>query len=440
MTMLIGQMLGCLIVAAGIGGAVGWLLRHLSAGPLTQQLMDVTTTLRLKDQALEKLQYGLKAKVSAVQTLECKIIASEALHQSSLQELSSRHERIHALQEELTGTKQRLSTLESEQASLLTRVSASEAAMSAQVAEVRESKAALEAAQQALALKEQELLPLQERLAALEHHPADTDRLRKRIQELEPAQGRVHWLEVQLSERDMLHRTALHEIERRLAERDRKIDELEPLHQQLREQEAAGNAWKAQYTQAVQQATDEAARSQKLCTQVDDLQAQLTLHEQRLREKDDHITTLQRHIDAFESLQVEMAGQAKKVDEKEEEISRLRKRLIEVRAALRIRTDGGVAPHPVQPAGDQLSLQIAQTKPSTAPPKDDLKQIPGIGPAFERVLNNMGIVTFRQVAQWDTTDLKRVADKLDTVPDRIKRDKWIARAKKLYEQKYGKRL
>ena len=54
MTMLIGQMLGCLLVAAGIGGAVGWLLRHLSAGQLTQQLMDVTTTLRLKEQALEK--------------------------------------------------------------------------------------------------------------------------------------------------------------------------------------------------------------------------------------------------------------------------------------------------------------------------------------------------------------------------------------------------
>lgn len=47
------------------------------------------------------------------------------------------------------------------------------------------------------------------------------------------------------------------------------------------------------------------------------------------------------------------------VGEKEEEISRLRKRLVEVRAALHIRTDGGgIAPHPVQPAGDQLSLQI----------------------------------------------------------------------------------
>jgi predicted flap endonuclease-1-like 5' DNA nuclease len=128
------------------------------------------------------------------------------------------------------------------------------------------------------------------------------------------------------------------------------------------------------------------------------------------------------------------------VDEKEEEISRLRKRLVEVRAALQIRKDGGVAPYPVQPTSNQLSLQIGQIKPSTAPPKDDLKEIHGIGPAFERVLNNMGIVTFQQVARWNATAMQQIAAKLATAPERIKRDKWIANAKKLHEQKYGKRL
>ena len=241
MTMLIGQMLGCLIVAAGIGGAVGWLLRHLSAGPLTQQLMDVTTTLRLKDQALEKLQYELKVKVAAMQILESKMIASEALHQSTRQELSSRHERIQALQEELAVTRQRLSTLESGQAALLSRASDSEAAITAQAEEVQQYRTALDVAQQALILKEQELIPLHERLAVLEHHFADTDRLRARIQELEPAQGRVHWLEVQLSEQDTQHRTAVHEIERQLAERDRRIGELEQLHLQA---EGARSGWR----------------------------------------------------------------------------------------------------------------------------------------------------------------------------------------------------
>jgi DNA repair exonuclease SbcCD ATPase subunit len=367
MTMLIGQMLACLLVAAAIGSAVGWFLRNISAGPLTQQLMEVTGTLRHRDQALEKLRYELKVKISAMQILESKMVVAEALHQSTRQELAASHERIHALQQELTATIQQLSTLESGQAALLTR---NDTTMRAQAEEVRQSAAALEAAQQALALKEEELLPLQERLAALEHAPADTDHLRARIRELEPAQGRVHWLEVQLSEQDTQHRTALHDVERQLAERDRHIGELERAQQQLQEQ----------------------------------------------------------------------ADLAKTVGEHGKETDRLRKRLIEVQAALRIRTDGGVTPHSVTPAGDQLSLQINQTKPLTAQQKDDLKQIRGIGPAFERVLNNMGIVTFRQVAQWDATTMRQIADKLDTAPDRIKRDNWIASAKKLHEQKYGKRL
>ena len=444
MTMLIGQMLGCLIIAAGIGGAVGWLLRHQSARPLAQHLSDVTEALRAKEQTLEKLQYELKIKASTIQILESKISASEAFHQSTEQELATRHGRIHALQDELAGTTQRVFALESGQASLLAQVSENEQSLRAQAEEVRESQAALEAAQQALALKEQELLPLRERLATLEHHQANADRLHARIQELEPAQGRVHWLEVQLSERDTQHRTALHEIERQLAEQNRKVAGIAPLEQKLKAQEAARDSWEAKYTQATQRASAETTRVQDLQKRLDELlaqfQTQLTLHERSLSEKDHHIATLQQQINAFESVQREMAGRAKMVDEKEEEINRLRKRLVEVRAALRIRTDGSVAPHPIQPAGNQLTLQIGQPKSSTAQPKDDLKQIHGIGPAFERVLNNMGIVTFRQVAQWDAADLKRVADKLDTVPDRIKRDKWIAGAKKLYEQKYGKRL
>jgi predicted flap endonuclease-1-like 5' DNA nuclease/chromosome segregation ATPase len=440
MIVLISQIVGCLLIAAGIGGVVGWLLRQVATGQLTQQFIDATATLRRKEQMLEKTQYELKVQAAAMQILESKIVESEALDQSSRQELSTRHERIHALQEELAATRQRLSALESGQAALLARVSDSEASTIAKAQELQESNDARQAAQQALILKEQELLPSHEHRVGLEHHRADIDRLRTRIQELEPAQGRVHWLEVQLSERDTQHRTALHEVEQQLAERDQHIGELEQLHQQLTEREAAGESWKAKYTQAVQQTTAETARSQKIRTRADDLQAQLTLHEQRLREKDNHIATLQRHIDAFESVQREIADQPKMVEEKEEEISLLRKRLVEVRAALQVRTDGGGAPHPVQPSRNQLSLLIGQTKPSTAQLKDDLKEIRGIGPAFERVLNKLGIVTFQQVAQWDAAAMQQIVTKLATAPDRIKRDKWIVSAKKLHEQKYGERL
>jgi hypothetical protein len=63
---LISQILGCLIVAAGIGGAVGWLLQYLPTRQLTQQFRDLTATLRLKEQRLEKAQYELKVQTASM--------------------------------------------------------------------------------------------------------------------------------------------------------------------------------------------------------------------------------------------------------------------------------------------------------------------------------------------------------------------------------------
>lgn len=230
MTTLIGQMLDCLLVAAGIGGAVGWLLRHLSSGPHPQQGTDGIHTHRLSNQTLEKLQQELNIKISETQALENKMIASGALRQSTEQELASQHEQVRVLRKELAATRQQL----------------------------------------------------------LEHE----------------------------TERD---------------------------------------SWIDTYAQAVQRATDEAARSQNLRTQVDELQDRLTLQEQGLKEKDQ-----------------QLAAQTTRANEKEAEIDRLRKRLIEVQAALRIRAEGGVAPRPIQLTGNQLSLQIGQPHPSTALPTDGL--------------------------------------------------------------------
>ena len=74
--------------------------------------------------------------------------------------------------------------------------------------------------------------------------------------------------------------------------------------------------------------------------------------------------------------------------------------------------------------------------------KDDLSKIHGIGPVFARTLNKMGLsIPLCQIARWKPEDIDKVAKKLYTAPDRIKRDKWIDEAKKLHaEQKYGQRL
>ena len=72
--------------------------------------------------------------------------------------------------------------------------------------------------------------------------------------------------------------------------------------------------------------------------------------------------------------------------------------------------------------------------------KDDLKKIHGIGSVFAQTLNKMGTYTFIQIARWKPDDIEKIAKKLETDPDRIKRDKWIADAKEQHFRKYGERL
>jgi hypothetical protein len=153
MSMFFNQMLGCLIIAACIGGAVGWLLRNVSAGKLTQQLTDVTAMMHLKEQMLEKARYQLRDSASKMQSF-----------------------------------------------------------------------------------KEEGSLTPQERSVIAGNQCVDTDRLHTRLQESESAGGLVEWLDVQLTKRDEQHRIALHEVELQLAERDRRISELEQHLLQLKMQ------------------------------------------------------------------------------------------------------------------------------------------------------------------------------------------------------------
>jgi hypothetical protein len=81
MSMFINQMLGCLLTAAGIGGAVGWLLRHVSAGKEAQLLADVTAMMRIKEQMLEKARYELRDAASKLQAIESPVAAPQEIEQ-----------------------------------------------------------------------------------------------------------------------------------------------------------------------------------------------------------------------------------------------------------------------------------------------------------------------------------------------------------------------
>lgn len=387
----VGQMLFCLLLAAAIGVAVGWLLRHRSALTDEHRVADLETELHVKGQALDTAIYELKVKTSAVMALESKVASLESLGRSAQEELASRQDRIDRLQQELKESQAQSLSSRSELQTQLERLADQETTLAAYANEVRQANAARTKAQEDLALKEQELVDVQRRLALVDSRLEEVNRLRTKLEELEPAQGRVHWLEVQLSEKEAQHRHVVHRLEQDLAARDRRL------------------AGQAEQTRL-------------------------------LEERDLHIATLERRLSELHALQAELAGQAKIIGDQEEEITRLRKRLGEVRAALRERGDGSpVLARPNGPA-NQLSLQMPAPKAAAATRKDDLKKIQGISPAIERALNKMGTFTYVQIARWKPSDIARVAKKLDTLPGRIKPDNWIAGAKKQHREKYGEKL
>lgn len=85
-------------------------------------------------------------------------------------------------------------------------------------------------------------------------------------------------------------------------------------------------------------------------------------------------------------------------------------------------------------AGD---IPPAGTVPPTGPfttapagPGDDLKQITGVGPKLESLLNEQGITTFAQLAALSDDDIDRLQDVLQ-FPGRIRRDRWVEQARQL---------
>ncbi len=65
--------------------------------------------------------------------------------------------------------------------------------------------------------------------------------------------------------------------------------------------------------------------------------------------------------------------------------------------------------------------------------------IDGIGPVIERKLHELGITTFKQIAQWTAEDIARVGEQLN-FKGRIEREDWIGQAKAAHLAKYGEQL
>jgi len=75
--------------------------------------------------------------------------------------------------------------------------------------------------------------------------------------------------------------------------------------------------------------------------------------------------------------------------------------------------------------------ESSPVKPSAPSPKissDPLVELDGIGPAYERALNALGIHTFAQLAAQNPDDLAMRLSSVRVTAARIRRDRWIEQA------------
>jgi predicted flap endonuclease-1-like 5' DNA nuclease len=70
---------------------------------------------------------------------------------------------------------------------------------------------------------------------------------------------------------------------------------------------------------------------------------------------------------------------------------------------------------------------------------DDLKLIVGVGPVLERMLQRLGVGSYRQIARWSEHDIDEFDARLPEFRGRIRRDGWVTQARALHQSKYGER-
>ena len=413
MLTFIGQILGCLIVAAAIGMAMGWFLRSFTTSEKRQQLSEIAARLRGREHEMDSLHHELKVRTSAVQILESKMVAAEAALKDLQAEAAAKGEQIEMLQGELANKTAASNALTREAESLRQVLMETEQTLEDRDKALADLQEELETVQDLMVRRDQEIATLKTWVDQLEMKDAEIVRLRGRINELESVQDRLAATEARLRDIEQQARKA--------------CDERDALDVRLRAQLDESRA-----ERAVQEERAQAQAAQHLSVMRD--------HEElvrRLREESKELEMLRKDL-AAKQAQLVQAEERRVLDvtEREEEIAALRRRLVEYRVAQGLvgkagsRQSGAAAPDTPAPKSSNESGHS----------KDDLKKIHGIGPVIERVLNRMGTHTFLQIAQWDHTDIERVADKLNTFPDRIVRDNWIEGAKQQHYLKYGEKL
>lgn len=111
--------------------------------------------------------------------------------------------------------------------------------------------------------------------------------------------------------------------------------------------------------------------------------------------------------------------------------------------------DRGIAAEAAAAVGDVsgqiFNAPVHENLPGASGPPDDLTQLKGVGPKFARLLNDLGITRFEQLARLSEGDLDRLDQHLGAFKGRLERDQVPLQAEYLargdedgFEQRFGK--
>jgi predicted flap endonuclease-1-like 5' DNA nuclease len=64
----------------------------------------------------------------------------------------------------------------------------------------------------------------------------------------------------------------------------------------------------------------------------------------------------------------------------------------------------------------------------------------GVGPVLERMLHQLGISSYKQIARWSERDIDEFDARLPEFSGRIRRDTWVVQARALHQSKFGEAL
>jgi predicted flap endonuclease-1-like 5' DNA nuclease len=168
-------------------------------------------------------------------------------------------------------------------------------------------------------------------------------------------------------------------------------------------------------------------------SQVDAQDKRAEAAERLVRERDEDLSRLRSQHDSLRSLTAVRAERIRELEQQSGLAERSVRELEGDKAELEARIEALEAERRSQrDALDSLSRErdaAMAANDTTAP--DDLRQIYGIGPKYERLLHEAGITTYAQIAGWTDDDVEQVAVTLKIRAARIKKAAWVDSAKAL---------